>query len=40
MMYNREPVKLTRDCEAVVIPAGHKIILPEGTEVRDRKSVV
>jgi len=28
-----EPIKLTRDCNVVAIPAGHTISLPQGTEV-------
>lgn len=32
-MYSREPVFLTRDVEAVMIPAGYTVILPKGTEV-------
>jgi len=30
----KEPVKLTRDCEAVMIPDGHQIRLARNTEVR------
>lgn len=32
-MYNREPIELERDVEAVMIPAGHTYILPAGTIV-------
>ena len=32
-MQNVTCVKLTRDCEAVQIPAGSRVILPAGTEV-------
>lgn len=32
-MYNRDPIELTRDVEAVMIPAGHTFILPKGTIV-------
>jgi len=32
-MYDREPVALTRDVEAVMIPHGHTVTLPKGTEV-------
>lgn len=32
-MYSRDPIELTRDVEAVMIPAGHTFILPEGTVV-------
>jgi probable FeS assembly SUF system protein SufT len=28
-----EPIKLTRDCQAVAVPAGHTLMLPQGTEV-------
>ena len=27
-----EPIKLTRDCQAVAVPAGHTLMLPQGTE--------
>ena len=32
-MYDREPVLLERDVEAVMIPHGHTVVLPKGTEV-------
>lgn len=32
-MYDRDPVVLKRACEAVMIPAGTRVIIPEGTEV-------
>ena len=32
-MYDREPVLLSRDVEAVMIPHGHAVTLPKGTEV-------
>ena len=32
-MYDREPVQLARDVEAVMIPHGHTVVLPKGTEV-------
>ena len=32
-MYSREPVFLTRDVEAVMIPHGHTVTLPKDTEV-------
>lgn len=33
-MYTRgDPVALTRDCEAVLIPSGSRVIIPENTEV-------
>jgi probable FeS assembly SUF system protein SufT len=28
-----EPIKLTRDCQVVAVPAGHTLMLPQGTEV-------
>src|ERR1700745_3396285 len=34
-----EPIKLTRDCQVVAVPAGHTIILPEGTEVMITQSL-
>lgn len=30
----QEPVKLTRDCEAVQVPSGNMVTVPAGTEVR------
>src|SRR5262245_41902931 len=27
-----EPMKLTRDCQVVAVPAGHTLMLPQGTE--------
>lgn len=32
-MQTRETVVLTRDCEATVVPAGNKVLVPEGTSV-------
>lgn len=32
-MYNRDPIALNRNCEAVLVPRADKIIIPEGTEV-------
>lgn len=32
-MYNRDPIALSRDCEAVLVPRADKIIIPKGTEV-------
>src|SRR5690242_11891826 len=32
-MYDREPIALARDVEAVMIPHGHTVTLPKGTEV-------
>src|ERR1043165_8488537 len=34
-----EPIKLMRDCQVVAVPAGHTIILPEGTEVMITQSL-
>jgi probable FeS assembly SUF system protein SufT len=38
-MYDREPVKLSRSCEAVMIPAGTRVVIPEGTEVNVAQSL-
>ena len=38
-MYDREPVTLSRACEAVMIPAGTHVIIPEGTEVNVAQSL-
>jgi probable FeS assembly SUF system protein SufT len=38
-MYDREPVKLSRACEAVMIPAGTHVVIPEGTEVNVAQSL-
>ena len=38
-MYDREPVKLSRACEAVMIPAGTHVLIPEGTEVNVAQSL-
>ena len=38
-MYDREPVTLSRACEAVMIPAGTHVIIPEGTEVHVAQSL-
>src|SRR5579872_352423 len=38
-MYDREPVKLSRGCEAVMIPAGTRVVIPEGTEVNVAQSL-
>ncbi|MEA5445526.1 putative Fe-S cluster assembly protein SufT [Gammaproteobacteria bacterium AB-CW1] len=33
-MYTRgDPIALTRDCEAVLIPSGSRVVIPENTEV-------
>ena len=34
-----EPIKLTRDCPVVAVPAGHTLILPHGTEVMITQSL-
>src|SRR2546427_4245035 len=34
-----EPTKLTRDCQVVAVPAGHMVMLPEGTEVMITQSL-
>ena len=33
------PIKLTRDCQVVAVPAGHMLMLPEGTEVMITQSL-
>ncbi len=38
-MYDREPIPLLRDCEAVLIPAGTEVVIPEGTEVNVAQSL-
>lgn len=38
-MFNGESVTLARDCEGVLIPAGNRIIIPEGTEVTIAQSL-
>ena len=38
-MYDREPVILKRSCEAVMIPAGTHVVIPEGTEVNVAQSL-
>ncbi|MGR6034791.1 MAG: putative Fe-S cluster assembly protein SufT [Candidatus Nitrosoglobus sp.] len=32
-MYNRDPIVLNRDCEAVLVPRADKVIIPKDTEV-------
>jgi probable FeS assembly SUF system protein SufT len=32
-MYNREPIVLNRNCDAVLVPRADKVIIPKGTEV-------
>src|SRR5215510_7879344 len=34
-----EPIKLTRDCQVVAVPAGHSVMLPQGTEVMITQSL-
>jgi probable FeS assembly SUF system protein SufT len=34
-----EPIKLTRDCQVVAVPAGHTLMLPQGTEVMITQSL-
>jgi len=34
-----EPIKLTRDCQVVAVPAGHTLLLPQGTEVMITQSL-
>src|SRR5207245_9768525 len=34
-----EPIKLTRDCPAIAVPAGHTLMLPQGTEVMITQSL-
>jgi len=34
-----EPIKLRRDCQVVAVPAGHTLILPQGTEVMITQSL-
>src|SRR5215510_7141371 len=34
-----EPIKLTRDCQVVAVPAGHPLMLPQGTEVMITQSL-
>jgi len=38
-MYDRDPVILKRACEAAMIPAGTRVIIPEGTEVNVAQSL-
>src|SRR5262245_30040532 len=38
-MFNREPIQLTREVEATLIPAGTKVTLPAGTEARITQSL-
>src|SRR5262245_32875165 len=34
-----EPTRLTRDCQVVAVPAGHSVMLPQGTEVMITQSL-
>jgi len=34
-----EPIKLTRDCQVVAVPAGHTLMLPQGTEIMITQSL-
>ena len=34
-----EPIQLRRDCQVVAVPAGHSLMLPEGTEVMITQSL-
>lgn len=34
-----EPIRLTRDCQVVAVPAGHTVMLPQGTEVMITQSL-
>jgi probable FeS assembly SUF system protein SufT len=34
-----DPIKLTRDCQVVAVPAGHTLMLPQGTEVMITQSL-
>lgn len=34
-----EPIKLTRDCQVVAVPAGHTLMLSQGTEVMVTQSL-
>jgi probable FeS assembly SUF system protein SufT len=34
-----ESIKLTRDCQVVAVPAGHTLMLPQGTEVMITQSL-
>jgi len=36
---NDQPIKLTRDCQVVAVPAGHTLMLPQGTEVMITQSL-
>src|SRR5438094_10530848 len=34
-----EPINLVRDCQVVAVPAGHTLMLPQGTEVMITQSL-
>ena len=34
-----EPITLRRDCQVVAVPAGHTLMLPQGTEVMITQSL-
>jgi probable FeS assembly SUF system protein SufT len=34
-----EPIKLTRDCQVVAVPAGNTLLLPQGTEIMITQSL-
>jgi probable FeS assembly SUF system protein SufT len=34
-----EPIKLTRECQVIAVPAGHNVILPQGTDVMITQSL-
>ncbi|MGH2727933.1 MAG: putative Fe-S cluster assembly protein SufT [Actinomycetota bacterium] len=38
-MNTHEPIALTRDCEAIQVPSGTRILLPKGTTVRITQSL-
>ena len=35
---NKELIKVSRDCDAILIPGGEKVVLEEGTHVRNNSS--
>ncbi|MGD8690016.1 MAG: putative Fe-S cluster assembly protein SufT [Gammaproteobacteria bacterium] len=38
-MYDRDPVELIRSCEGILIPAGDRVVIPEGTVVNIAQSL-
>ena len=38
-MNTHEPIELTRDCEAIQVPSGTRMVLPRGTTVRITQSL-